>query len=52
MVVSGRKDLRWQAASVLYDKGLSNAPYPEFDMWSRPGGVLTAGPVREAEAGQ
>jgi hypothetical protein len=52
VVVSGPKDLRWRATSVLYDKGLSNAPYPEYDMWSRPGGgVRAAEPRREAEAG-
>lgn len=53
VAVSGPKDLRWQAASVLYDKGLSNAPYPECDMWARPGGVLSR-PAKQAgpEAGQ
>jgi hypothetical protein len=48
VVISGPKDLRWQAASVLYDKGLANAPYPECDMWSRPGGVLPR-PAEPAE---
>jgi hypothetical protein len=38
VVVSGPKHVRREAAHVLYDKGLANAPYPEYDMWSRPGG--------------
>jgi hypothetical protein len=38
VVVGGPKDLRWRASAVLYEKGLRNAPYPEYDMWSRPGG--------------
>jgi hypothetical protein len=51
VVVSGPKEPRWQASWVLYDKGLSNAPYPEYDMCSRPGGgIRTAGPTPEAEA--
>jgi hypothetical protein len=31
---------RREAGHVLFDKGLANAPYPECDMWARPGGVL------------
>jgi hypothetical protein len=44
VVVSGPKEARRQASHVLYDHGLSCAPYPDRDMWSRPGGG-----VREAE---
>ncbi len=53
VVVSGPKEARREAGHVLYDKGLANAPYPECDMWARPGGVLTrtAEPA-EPEAGQ
>jgi hypothetical protein len=53
VVVSGPKEARREAGHVLYDKGLANAPYPECDMWSRPGGVLSR-PAEQAgpEAGQ
>jgi hypothetical protein len=51
--VSGPKEASGAAGHVLYDKGLANAPYPEYDMWSRPGGVLTrAAEHAELEAGQ
>jgi hypothetical protein len=36
VVIKGPKDARWQASHVLYERGLSNAPYPDLDMWSRP----------------
>lgn len=42
VVVSGPKDTRRQASWVLYDKGLANAPYPDCDKWSRPGGGVRA----------
>jgi hypothetical protein len=44
VVVSGPKQARLQASHVLFDRGLSCAPYADQDMWSRPGGG-----VREAE---
>jgi hypothetical protein len=37
VIVSGPEDARRAASHVLYEKGLANAPYPEYDMWSRPG---------------
>jgi hypothetical protein len=53
VVVSGPNEARREAGHVLHDKGLANAPYPECDMWSRPGGVLTRpGGHAEPEAGQ
>jgi hypothetical protein len=33
--IEGPEEARWQAALALYSHGLSNAPYPEYDMWSR-----------------
>jgi hypothetical protein len=33
--IEGPKEARWQAQVVLFDKGLSNAPYPDHDEWSR-----------------
>lgn len=38
VMVTGPKEIRREAAHVLYDKGLANAPYPGYDLWSRPGG--------------
>lgn len=35
VIVKGPEDIRWQAARALYERGLSCAPYPEYDMWSR-----------------
>jgi hypothetical protein len=35
VVIAGPKEARSRAAGVLYGKGLGNAPYPEYDMWSR-----------------
>ena len=53
VVVSGPKEPRRQAFHALFDRGLACAPYPERDEWSRPGGgVRSAGPAREADAGQ
>ena len=54
VVVSGPKEAREAAWDVLFwGRGLGCAPYPEYDMWSRPGGVL-ARPAEDAgpEAGQ
>ena len=36
IVIKGPKEARRQASHVLYERGLSNAPYPGLDMWSRP----------------
>jgi hypothetical protein len=35
VVIEGPEEARWQAACVLFGKGLSNAPYSDYDMWSR-----------------
>jgi hypothetical protein len=36
VVIKGPKEARRQASRVLYERGLSNARYPDLDMWSRP----------------
>ena len=36
VVIKGPREARRQASHVLYERGLSNAPYPDLDMWSRP----------------
>jgi hypothetical protein len=36
IVISGPARARKLAASVLYGRGLQNAPYPEYDSWARP----------------
>jgi hypothetical protein len=36
VVIKGAKEARRQASHVLYERGLSNAPYSDLDMWSRP----------------
>jgi hypothetical protein len=36
VVITGPREARRQASHVLYERGLSNAPYPDLDMWSRP----------------
>jgi hypothetical protein len=33
--VEGPRDVRQLAGAVLYGRGLGNAPYPGYDMWSR-----------------
>jgi hypothetical protein len=33
--IEGPKELRRAATRALFDKGLSEAPYPEYDLWSR-----------------
>ncbi len=35
VVVTGPKECRTAAFHVLFDKGLSIAPYPDRDIWSR-----------------
>ena len=33
--IEGPREARKKAWWVLFNRGLSNAPYPEYDMWSR-----------------
>lgn len=36
--IEGPKATRWRVAfEVLYEKGFANAPYPQYDLWSRRG---------------
>ena len=51
VIISGLTSERRAAAAVLYDKGLSNAPYPEYDSWSRPGGVAGPPAAEPADTG-
>jgi hypothetical protein len=34
VVITGQREARRAAAAVLYEAGLSNAPYSDLDMWS------------------
>ena len=36
VVIEGPRDARKAAFWVLFDKGLSIAPYSKYDVWSRP----------------
>ena len=38
VVIKGPEEARTRAFHVLFDRGLSVAPYPDHDEWSRRGG--------------
>jgi hypothetical protein len=38
VIICGPADVRRQASDVLFDRGVSSAPYPDHDSWARPGG--------------